>query len=179
MMFPDCPACLDDERTVRYGLPAEVWCRFGMRSTGGPPGGGMIRCPAGHWFNGPVESLTRERTDKHHPGRAAGSPSGRQDTLHDTHEGRDTGGGFALGDFPAGPEREIRRPGTVPACYLSRPTRLWAEPLLDQPALASRYRLLSYHRADFAGSGRLNEPATMAAHAAHCHMPPAGQSPAD
>lgn len=47
---------------------------------------------------------------------------------------------------------------------------VWAEPLLDQPALASRYRLLSYHRAGFAGSGRLNEPATMAAHAAHCHL---------
>lgn len=27
--------------------------------------------------------------------------------------------------FPAGPERESRRPGTAPACYLSRPARLW------------------------------------------------------
>ena len=46
----------------------------------------------------------------------------------------------------------------------------WAEPLLDQPALASRYQLLSYHRAGFAGSGRLQGPPTMAAHAAHCHQ---------
>ncbi len=38
----------------------------------------------------------------------------------------------------------------------------WAEPLLDQPALASRYQLLSYHRAGFAGSGRLQGPPTMA-----------------
>ena len=46
----------------------------------------------------------------------------------------------------------------------------WAEPLLDQPALASRYQLLSYHRAGFAGSGRLQGTPTMAAHAAHCHQ---------
>ena len=46
----------------------------------------------------------------------------------------------------------------------------WAEPLLDQQALASRYQLLSYHRPGFAGSGRLKGPPTMAAHAAHCHQ---------
>ena len=46
----------------------------------------------------------------------------------------------------------------------------WAGPLLGQPALAGRYRLLSYHRAGFAGSSTLTEPATMAAHAAHCRQ---------
>jgi pimeloyl-ACP methyl ester carboxylesterase len=46
----------------------------------------------------------------------------------------------------------------------------WAEPLLGQQALTSRYRLLSYHRAGFAGSGRLQGPPTMAVHAAHCHQ---------
>jgi pimeloyl-ACP methyl ester carboxylesterase len=46
----------------------------------------------------------------------------------------------------------------------------WAEPLLDQPALASRYQLLSYHRAGFAGSGPLQGPPAMAAHAAHCQQ---------
>jgi len=46
----------------------------------------------------------------------------------------------------------------------------WAEPLLGQPALTSRYQLLSYHRAGFAGSGRLQGPPTMATHAAHCHQ---------
>ena len=42
-----------------------------------------------------------------------------------------------------------------------------AGPLLDQPALAGRYQLLSYHRAGFAASGLLAGPPTMAAHAAH------------
>jgi pimeloyl-ACP methyl ester carboxylesterase len=46
----------------------------------------------------------------------------------------------------------------------------WAEPLLDQQALTGRYQLLSYHRAGFAGSGRLEGPPAMAAHAAHCHQ---------
>ena len=47
---------------------------------------------------------------------------------------------------------------------------VWAGPLLDQPALAGRYRLLSYHRAGFAGSSPLAGPATMEAHAADCHL---------
>ena len=47
---------------------------------------------------------------------------------------------------------------------------VWAGPLLDQPALAGRHRLLSYHRAGYAGSSRLDGPATMEAHAAHCHL---------
>ena len=46
----------------------------------------------------------------------------------------------------------------------------WAGPLLDQPALAGHYRLLSYHRAGFAGSTRLAGSVTMATHAAHCHL---------
>ena len=46
----------------------------------------------------------------------------------------------------------------------------WARPLLEQRALASRYQLLSYHRAGFAGSGRLQGPPTMAAHATHCYQ---------
>jgi len=33
---PLLPAYLDDERTVKCGLPAEVRCRFTMRSTDGP-----------------------------------------------------------------------------------------------------------------------------------------------
>lgn len=44
----------------------------------------------------------------------------------------------------------------------------WAEPLLDEPALAERYRLLSYHRAGFGGSSRIEGPVTMADHARHC-----------
>jgi pimeloyl-ACP methyl ester carboxylesterase len=43
----------------------------------------------------------------------------------------------------------------------------WAAPLMAQPALAARYRLLDYHRAGFAGSGRV-DPVSIARHAAHC-----------
>jgi pimeloyl-ACP methyl ester carboxylesterase len=46
----------------------------------------------------------------------------------------------------------------------------WAGPLLDEPALADRYRLLSYHRAGFAGSSRVEGPVSMAEHAAHCRL---------
>jgi hypothetical protein len=31
-----------------------------MRSTDGPLESARIRCPLGHWFNGPIESLTLE-----------------------------------------------------------------------------------------------------------------------
>ena len=44
----------------------------------------------------------------------------------------------------------------------------WAEPLLEEPALADRYRLLSYHRAGFGGSSPIEGPVTMADHASHC-----------
>jgi hypothetical protein len=65
MMFLDCPAWLDQDGAVRCGLPAEVRCRYTTRSTGGPLESAMIRCPAGHWFNGPIEFLTWESSDKH------------------------------------------------------------------------------------------------------------------
>lgn len=58
MTFLDCPAYLDREGAVRCGLPAEVRYRFIMRSTAGPLESAMIRCPAGHCFSGPIESLT-------------------------------------------------------------------------------------------------------------------------
>lgn len=44
----------------------------------------------------------------------------------------------------------------------------WAEPLMDEPALADGYRLLRYHRAGFAGSDRIQGPISIAEHAAHC-----------
>jgi len=58
IMFLDCPAYLDRDRTKRCGLPAEVKRRFIMNSTDGPLESAMIRCPAGHSFNGPIEILT-------------------------------------------------------------------------------------------------------------------------
>jgi hypothetical protein len=57
MMFLDCPAYLDGGGALRCGLPAEVEDRATMRSTDGPVEILKIRCPAGHWFNGPLESL--------------------------------------------------------------------------------------------------------------------------
>jgi pimeloyl-ACP methyl ester carboxylesterase len=44
----------------------------------------------------------------------------------------------------------------------------WAEPLMDEPGLAGSYRLLSYHRAGFAGSDRVEGPLSLGDHAAHC-----------
>jgi hypothetical protein len=70
-MFLDCPAYLDEQGVVRCGLPAEVQRRFVMRSTSGPLESVMIRCPAGHFFNGPVEFLSLGT----HPGTALGRPA--------------------------------------------------------------------------------------------------------
>jgi len=61
MMFLDCPAYLDEEGALRCGLPAEVKRRFTMRSSDGPLEAAMIRCPSGHWFNGPIEFLAPEK----------------------------------------------------------------------------------------------------------------------
>ena len=58
MMFLDFPAYLDEDCAERCGLPAEVCDRFTVRSTGGPIENVRIRCPSGHWFNGPIEFLT-------------------------------------------------------------------------------------------------------------------------
>jgi hypothetical protein len=57
VMFLDCPEYLDQKGTVRCGLPAEVEYRYTLGSSDGPMEGVRIRCPRGHWFNGPVESL--------------------------------------------------------------------------------------------------------------------------
>ena len=123
MMFLNCPAYLDQDGALRCGLPAEVRYRFTMASTDGPLQAAMIRCPAGHHFNGPIESLTWNGPDNHHPGSAGpGSRAGR-DSLQRGHDGG--GGGSALRDAPAGPERTVRRPNGAPAYYLGRPAALW------------------------------------------------------
>jgi hypothetical protein len=66
--YMDCPAYLDAQGHARCGLPAEVQHRYTMDSTDGPLESARIRCPLGHWFNGPVESLRWEQ-----PGPAAGT----------------------------------------------------------------------------------------------------------
>jgi hypothetical protein len=62
VMFLDCPAYMDKRGALRCGLPAEVEDRYTVRSSDGPMESARIRCPRGHWFNGPVEFLT---WDKH------------------------------------------------------------------------------------------------------------------
>ncbi len=124
MMFLDCPAYLDRDGIVRCGLPAEVRCRFTMRSSDGLLESAMIRCPAGHRFNGPIESLTWESTDNHDPGAAGACPRAGRDSLPVTQDGRDGASGFALRDHPAEPER-TGRPNTAPAYYLGRPADVW------------------------------------------------------
>ena len=66
---------------MRCRLPAKVRCRFTTRSSGGPLENAMIRCPAGHWFNGPIESLTWESPDNHDPGAAAAGSRAERDSL--------------------------------------------------------------------------------------------------
>ena len=68
MMFLDCPASLDQDGAVRCGLPAEVRCRFTMRSTDGPLESVMIRCAVGHCFSGPIGFLIPARAGHHDPG---------------------------------------------------------------------------------------------------------------
>ena len=56
-MFLDCPAYMDKTGAARCGLPAAVEYRYAVRSTDGPLESVKIRCPRGHSFNGPIDSL--------------------------------------------------------------------------------------------------------------------------
>jgi pimeloyl-ACP methyl ester carboxylesterase len=67
-------------------------------------------------------------------------------------------------------EYELRGSGQPVVLIHWGVSAVWAEPLLDEPALADRYRLLSYHRAGFAGSSRVEGPLSMAEHAEHCRL---------
>jgi hypothetical protein len=125
MMFLNCPARLDQEGDLLCGLPAEVRCRFAIRSTDGPLDSVMIRCPAGHHFNGPIESLTPGTADNHGTGNAGASPRAGRDGLLCGHDGRDGDGGSALRDFPAASERKDRRPNTALAYCLGHPAAVW------------------------------------------------------
>ena len=125
MMFLDCPAYLDQNGAVRCGLPAEVSCRFTMRSTEGPMESAMIRCPAGHYFCGAIESLTWDGKDTHDPGSAAATSRAGRDSVHGRNDGRDGTDGSGIRHFPAEAERRYRRPNTAPAYYLGHPAALW------------------------------------------------------
>ena len=60
IMFLDCPAYLDRHGTRRCGLPAAVEDCYTVSSTDGQQESARIRCPRGHWFNGPLEALALE-----------------------------------------------------------------------------------------------------------------------
>jgi hypothetical protein len=120
-MFLDCPAYLDQDSALLCGLPAEVSCRFTMLTIRGPMKCAVIRCPAGHNFTGEVESLTLAGRDNDDPDTAgAGSCTGH-DSLQRGHNARHGGGGSALRESPAEPERKVRRPNGAPAYYFGRP----------------------------------------------------------
>jgi hypothetical protein len=78
MEFLACPAYLNDDGSVRCGLPAEVTCRFTMRSSDGPLESVMIQCPARHHFNAPVEFLAFE--DGSSPSRAGTNAAPTRET---------------------------------------------------------------------------------------------------
>src|SRR5215467_14995248 len=115
MMFFSCPAHLDRDGGARCGLPAEVVRRFRMHSTDGPLEAAMIRCPVGHWFNGPVEALCWNGTAPHDSSIARGGPGVGRDSVEHHHDGRGDCGGLSVWDRDAGPERVVRRSNVAPA----------------------------------------------------------------
>jgi len=58
-IFLNCPAYAGKDGAARCGLPAEVELRYTVRSTDGPLESAKIRCPRGHWFNGPINPSPR------------------------------------------------------------------------------------------------------------------------
>jgi hypothetical protein len=79
VMFLECPEYMDKHGTSRCGLPAAVEYRYTVSSTDGPLESAKIRCPRGHCFNGPLESLTWEKTPSAAPpARDQGAASRRK-----------------------------------------------------------------------------------------------------
>jgi hypothetical protein len=124
MIFLDCPAYLDHDGAVRCGLPAEVERQFTMSSSDGPAESAKIRCPAGHWFNGAIESLTWESRSKHDLGSAEGAFRAGRDAAPGSHDRRDGVGGFVVPAFSAESGQNIARPNSAPAYHQGRPVRL-------------------------------------------------------
>ena len=155
MMFLDCPAWLNRDGAERCGLPAEVSCRFTMRSTDGPVESAMIRCPAGHYFCGAIESLTWDGKNKHDPGSPAVTSRARRVSVQGRRNGAD---GSAVRDDPAGPDPDFSRPNTAPASYLGRPARLWITVMRPRRRLTtSRHPMPTV-----AGGGKPAHPGTAA-----------------
>jgi hypothetical protein len=124
-MFLDCPAYLNDDGNERCGLPAEVRRRFTMRSTDGPLETAMIRCPVGHWLNGPIECLTLPGGATPDQGHVAVDARARRDRITSEHDRPDSREGRVVQDVPWKPEQEIAGPNGAPPYYLGRPAWLW------------------------------------------------------
>ena len=75
-MFLDCPAYLDRTGSARCGLPAAVQDRYAMRSTDGPLESVKIRCPRGHFFNGPLDSMLWDKGQQPRLDQDAAADSG-------------------------------------------------------------------------------------------------------
>jgi hypothetical protein len=109
-----------------------------MRSTGGPLESAMIRCPAGHWFNGPIESLTWQPSHKHDQGKPAAAVTASGDSLAGGHDGRGRSGRLTVQAFGGMPGRGMPRPATAPAYYLGRPARVWITAMRQRRSRTAR-----------------------------------------
>ncbi len=61
LMFLDCPAWMDSGGATRCALPAVVEYRYTVSTLDGLLEAAKIRCPLGHWFNGPIEVLAWQK----------------------------------------------------------------------------------------------------------------------
>jgi len=59
-------------RRQQAELPAEVEYSYTVESSHGPLESAKIRCPRGHWFNGPIDLLILREPGRRGPGRLAG-----------------------------------------------------------------------------------------------------------
>jgi hypothetical protein len=123
-MFLNCLAQMDQKSVIRCGLPAEVRRRFIMCSTDGALESVMIRCPAGHYFNGSIEFLIWESTGKHDPCDARLVSRAQRGSLQRGHYDRAPDGRSPSG-IPTKPAPKILRPNTAPVYYLGHPADLW------------------------------------------------------
>jgi 3-oxoadipate enol-lactonase len=67
-------------------------------------------------------------------------------------------------------EYELRGSGEAVVLIHWGVASAFAAPLLEQPALAGSYQVLTYDRAGFGGSDRIEGPLTIADHARHCAL---------
>jgi hypothetical protein len=158
-MFLDCPAWLDQAGAARCGLPAEVTGQYTAGSTSGPLESARIRCPSGHWFNGPVGFLSlagdseheqasaeaaslvpcdsRHTDTVHGPGGLAGETGGTR-AVPGIAANRATPGGSGVPRSPGEPDRGIPRPNGAPPYYLGRPASLWITAMSRRPTCRPR-----------------------------------------